>query len=285
MILALTFLLEQSVHASDQGDKGVWSEPKRSWALGLVLPEEARLEGGVALRWSRVSNITAVVSLPNITHTDNTIYLALSAMTDRGEVMQVTAGINRADSEWYAYVFYIEDITRYPQLYMWLANRSEPKMGAGDKVALSLILGSGGLWEYVVHNLVSGLKSSGTMPTARPLKAGEQEVFAFESYTSSPGVFREMGEAVLEAIYIDGLRLESGGYVIGGWDPTRRPLFIVGGRDPPSFITVIQSSSRCIWRYSEGKEWIPTPGWLQSIFYLLSLVFSIVLTVILLRRK
>jgi hypothetical protein len=273
--------------ATSEDEDNQWAEVKLPWALGLVLPDGIPLEGGTTLDWSRVSNITAVIKLPNITWTDNTIYLILSAMNCDHEVIQVAAGLNAGEQTWLIYAFYIRNMAEYPQTYIWVANRSLPRMFSNDMIRLTLYRIYGEGWGYSALNLRTGDKSTGLFPARNvELRSGEQEFFAFESYTSNPRVFKEMGEALLEGAYIDGFRVEVEGYVLGGWDPLHEPLFIVGGGSPPGFIAVIRGLSQCKWIYSPVESWEPsaTPIYV-SLAYASTIVLAVVLATILIKRR
>lgn len=265
----------------------LWREVKLPWALGVVFPEGTLLEGGSGLNWSAATNVTAVVELPNITWTDNTIYLILSAMNEYGEVIQLAAGLNSDERCWLVYAFYIGDITQYPQNYIWVANRSQPRMLPGEKVALTLHLDEKDGWIYVAHNLDTDVKTQGQFPAGKVgLKRGEQELFALESYTSNPTVFKEMGKAVLESVYINGFRVEGEGYVLGGWDPLHKPLFLVGGGSIPSFIAIAQSSSRYRWVYAPAESWEPslTPLYV-GLAYVTTALAALILALVLVKKS
>jgi len=273
--------------ALSENEGNQWVEVKLPWALGLVFPDGTPLERGFRLDWSAVSNITVVIRLPNITWTDNTIYLILSAMNSEGEVLQVAAGLNPDVQTWMLYAFYIRNIAEYPQTYIWVANRSLPQMFANDRICLTLYRIYDEGWGYAVLNLITGDRSMGIFPASNvQLRSGEQEVFAFESYTSNPAVFKEMGEAVLEDVYIDGLRVEGEGYVLGGWDPLHKPLFLVGGGSPPSFIAVTSSSSEWKWVYSPVASWEPSATSLYvALIYALTLAVTAMLVMMLIKRR
>jgi len=268
-----------------EGDQ--WVEVKLPWALGLVFPDGTPLERGFRLDWSAVSNITLVIRLPNISWTDNTIYLILSAMNSEGEVLQVAAGLNPDVQTWMLYAFYIRNIAEYPQTYIWVANRSLPYMFPNDRICLTLYRIYDEGWGYAALSLITGDRSMGIFPASNvPLRSGEQEVFAFESYTSNPAVFKEMGEAVVEDVYIDGWRVEGGGYVLGSWDPLHKPLFLVGGGSPPSFIAVTSSSSEWKWVYSPVVSWEPSATSLHvALIYALTLAVTAMLAVMLTKRR
>ena len=291
--LALIFLILLTVHyeayAEDFNTRegNQWVETKAPWALGLAFSDGTPLEGGYKLDWSKVSNITAIIKLPNITLVDNTIYLILTVMNSDEEVFQVAAGINPSEPIWLVYAFYIRNIAEYPQTYVWVANRTQPKMFPNDRISLALYRVQDEGWRYSAFNIRTGERATGLFPASNVhLRSGEQEVFALESYTSNPNVFKEMGEVVLEGVYIDGLRIEGEGYVLGGWDPSHKPLFLVGGGNPPSFIAVIRSTSQYKWVYSPVESWetSSTPIYI-GLAYASTIVLVVVLATILIKRR
>ncbi|MEM3510581.1 MAG: hypothetical protein QXE57_04720 [Nitrososphaerales archaeon] len=264
-----------------------WVEVRLPWALGVVFSDGTLLENGVRLDWSKVSNITLVAKLPNISWTDNTIYLILSAMNIYGEVIQVAAGLNPNEQMWQIYAFYISDITHYPQTYIWIANRSLPQIMPGERVALALHLIEDEGWRFTAQNLNTGDASNGLFPAGKVrLKNGEHEVFALESYTTNPIVFREMDEAVLEGIYVDGFKIVGEGYLLGGWDPLHKPLFLVGGGNVPGFISVVKSSNQYKWVYSQAESWESSVAPLYvGLAYASAIILVIVLAVVFKKEK
>ena len=286
-LILLTVYYGAYAEDSNTGEGNQWIETKAPWALGIAFSDGTPLEGGHKLDWSKVSNITAVIKLPNITWVDNTIYLILTVMNSNEEVFQVAAGLNPGQQMWLVYAFYIRNIAEYPQTYVWVANRTQPNMFPNDRISLALyVVGDKG-WGYSVSNIRTGEKTNGSFPASSVcLKSGEQEVFALESYTSNPNVFKEMGEVVLEGVYIDGFKVEGEGYVLGGWDPFHKPLFLVGGGSPPSFIAVIRDKNQYKWVYSPVESWETSATLIYvSLAYVSTIVLAVVLAAFLIKRR
>ena len=112
--------------------------PTTSWAVGLVVPERARLGGGAEVRWEGVTNVTAAVTLPNVSLPDKIVYVVLSVMTSNGSILQAAAGIRPYDSEWLAYAWLIPSAELVPLTYQWIVNASGPAMAPGANVAISM---------------------------------------------------------------------------------------------------------------------------------------------------
>jgi hypothetical protein len=217
------------------------SYPNASWALGVVVPEGSGLADGGGVHWESVSNVTAVASLPNITLPDRVVYAVLSVMTSDGGVMQAAAGIYPNRTEWLAYSWVIPNANTVPPVYQWVLNGSTPTMSGNARISMSIFRASA-LWSVSMKDEDTGSSVLRTFPPAmaRPLMAGDQEVFALESYSRSSTVFSSMGSLTLEALLVDSLKVTNGFYSYGDWDPNHTPLFAVGssGTAPPGFISL-----------------------------------------------
>lgn len=226
-----------------------------SWGLGIVIPEGSQYADGRRLSWENVKEVTAVVHLPSINHTDNTIYVILSAMAQDGSILQIAAGIHPKMSSWLAYAFFIQNLQSYPQSYTWALNSSKPEMTAGDWITLSIYLSSKH-WGYRLADMstkegVSGLFMYNVTPS---FKTGEQEVFALESYTYTSFVFENMNALILNSLLVDGDKITKGWFYYGDWDSTHNPLFVVGGRTPPPFISIRRfDNDTVVWSYFEWR--------------------------------
>lgn len=242
-----------------------WEQPPAglSWALGVTVPQGAPLEDGGTLSWGQVSNLTVSFRLPSIGRTDDTIYAILSAMTRSGAILQVAAGIYPGMSSWRAYVQYIADFRTYPQTYVWVTNESRPDMAPGASVSMSLYYDGSG-WRYSVKDLGTHEEVDGpVMAEERPsFRVGDHEVFALEAYTSNRTTFEGTGRLTMDSLEVDGRRVVGGWYHTGGWDPAHRPLFLVGGYEPPSFISMEElGDGRVSWTFNElGRAQYVTPS-------------------------
>jgi hypothetical protein len=257
LAVAALVLLTASPAVAATTSPGVWPTAKLrgSWALGVVVPDGARLADGSSLSWTAVSNISVVARLPNITQTDDTVYAIVSAKLAPDVILQVAAGLYPGDPAWSGYVLMVQGSSTASQTYVWVTNASEPFMAPEALVGLSLYRQGGG-WRWRVTDYDTGLVGDGPIPNASGggFVAGDQEVFALESYTSSRDVFSSMGAMDVYGIYLDGRAVAGGYYSLGGWDPLHNPLFIVGGYEPPSFISVADGGSTWRWSYSaEGR--------------------------------
>jgi hypothetical protein len=193
------------------------------------------------------------LTLPNITFSDYPTLAVESLMATNESVMQIAAGIYPGNSKWLAYGWYIGDIETYPQSYEWVLNSSKPEMAAGASVSLSIFL-SRGRWQYRIEDLSTHEVAAGEYATTVPpnLKVGDQEVFALESYTTSTLVFANMGNLTLDALRINGRKIATGWYGYGSWDTRHNPLFVVGGLDPPSYITLQEThGGTLVWGYQQ----------------------------------
>ncbi len=231
------------------------SPPTASWALGMVVPEGAALEGGGRVSWGSATNLSALVRLPLVNSTDNTILVVLSAMIGENSVVQIAAGLFPRTNSWKAVAWFVPDIGAEQQEYEWTLNSTQLSIQGGASVSLS-IFRSGGGWQYGIADL--GTNSGLTGPFANaadlPFRSGDQEVFALESYTSNATILSGMGNLTLTSVFLDGQRVVGGSYLLGSWDPNRNPLFVVGGLSAPYFISVKSfNNGTLVWGYS--NEW------------------------------
>jgi hypothetical protein len=226
-----------------------------SWGLGVVVPDGSALSGGGSVNWAVVTNVTAVVQIPEITNTSATIYAVVSLMTQDGVVLQTAFGVYPGNGSWLVYSMFIEDINQIPQHYTWAINSSEPTAEPGDVVTISIYQSPARVWSFRACNLNTSLsvdRAFGTNTTELP-RRGDQEVFALESYASDSYTFRNMRNMTLSSLLVDGKRVASGWYLFADWDMVHNPLFVVGGGAPPSFIDVsILNDGRVVWYYSEN---------------------------------
>ncbi len=263
-----------------------------SWALGVVVPEGSKLQAGGGVRWEDASNVTVVVTLPNFTRPDGTVYTVLSVMTESGSILQGAVGLAFNRTEWFAYSWLIPDVHAIPPHYDWVLNSSGPGIAPGSAVSIS-IFRTGDLWSLkVLGPGAEKVEASFPSGASGALRVGDQEVFALESYSSTAAIFREMGNLTLTSVYVDRQRVVSGFYPYSDWDPTRDPLFVVGssGTSPPSFISFLRlDNGSSVWSYSPGWRGSSvdyTPG-LGVAFVLLVLVAALVVVafvVVALRR-
>ena len=227
--------------------------PSGSWALGVVVPENSRFTDGGRLSWTNTTTVSVTIRLPNISFTDYPILAVESLMAADGSVMQIAAGIYPNQTNWLAYGWYIRQVQAYPQSYEWILNSSEPEMAAGTPISLSIYL-SQGRWRYSIEDLTTHLVRAGfygfDIPPA--LKVGDQEVFALESYSTSNAVFVNMGNLTLDSLRIDARQVSSGWYAYGSWDVHHSPLFVVGGLDPPSYMSLQKGEgATLVWSYQQ----------------------------------
>lgn len=228
--------------------------PNTSWALGIVVPEGATMQDGGKLRWEGASNVTVVLTLPNISLPDRTVYAVLSVMTSDGTVLQAAAGIQAGSRSWLAYSWLIPNAQAIPLTYDWVLNGSAPDMNPGAKVALSIYYALGS-WNLKVADESTGTSESCAFPSgpAPGLKAGDQEVFAVESYSRLAATFRCMGNLTLSRLLVGGTGVTGGFYSYGDWDPSHNPLFVVGssGTSPPAFVSVQPAEGGSVtWGYT-----------------------------------
>ena len=223
----------------------------------MVVPQGSGLLGGGVVNWGSVDNITAVLSLPNISRPNGTVYAILSLMTTDGTVMQTALGIYPGGQEWKGYSLYVDSISTVPQAYHWIANSSLPQSLPNQTVSLSLSRDQASGWFYRISNLATQASVNGGFGRGvGGASLGEdQEVFALESYTSEPRTFSEMGNMTLQGIFLNGERAVGPLYTYGSWDPSHTLPFVVGGLNPPSFIGVAISTEGMVsWTF------IGTPG-------------------------
>ncbi|MDG7007447.1 MAG: hypothetical protein JRN06_04285 [Nitrososphaerota archaeon] len=228
--------------------------PSTSWAVGLVVPEGASLQGGGKLRWEAVSILTAAVTLPEISLPDEIVYAVLSVMTSNGSVLQAAAGIRPNDSSWSAYAWLIPSTVSVPLVYQWILNASGPTMAPGANISIS-IYQTLGTWNLRVSDEQTGAAVTQRFPSGigSSLRPGDQEVFALESYSRSGATFQNMGNLTLTGIFLDGSKATGGVYAYSDWDPAHNPLFAVGssGASPPSFISFGQAKDGSfVWGYA-----------------------------------
>jgi hypothetical protein len=227
--------------------------PNSSWALGVVVPEGAGLQGGGSVRWEGVTNVTAAVTLPNITLPDGIIYAVLSVMTSDGAVLQAAAGISPNGSAWLVYAWSITVSDSAQFVYRWVLNGSEPEMSPDANVSIS-IFEADRLWGLQVLDEDTGSSVTEQFPpgVASTLRAGDQEVFALESYSRTGATFQDMDNLTLRSLSLNGQRVVSGTYTYGEWDPDHNPVFVVGssGSSPPPFIYIGKTAgSSYFWDY------------------------------------
>ena len=229
--------------------------PSSSWALGVVIPEGAALAGGGKLAWEGVENITTEFTLPNISMPEGIVYVVASVMTSTGAVLQAAVGIRPGDTTWFAYSWSIPNAESIPLIYSWVLNGTEPELGPGSNVTVSIFQASG-VWNARIEDMGTEVSVVHPLPDGKgsSLKAGDQEVFSLESYSRSAGTFQQMGNLTLGGVWADEVKVVGGAYTYGEWDPTHSPLFVVGssGSSPPSFISIGQAKDGSfIWGYDE----------------------------------
>lgn len=241
-VLALSGLPAVQASAQSYGSEGQAYPPSSepSWGVGVVIGDGTRLETGGTLSWNLARNLTAVVKIPQIAHTDGTVYAILSVMTADGAVLQAAIGLYPGQSAWSVFCMYLDNVQESPQVYHWVTNSSLPQAFAGDSVSVSIFLSAAGDWTYRVTNWNSSVSAGGVFGVSarHTMMGGNQEVFALESYTDNTTIFSTMGNMTLESIYVDGNRSQGGWYSYGAWDPTHDLLFIIGGGTPPAFLGV-----------------------------------------------
>jgi hypothetical protein len=234
--------------------------PSGPWGLGIVVPENSRFADGSHLSWAEVDNVSLEVTLPNITFSDYPTLAVESLMAADGSVIQIAAGIYPGNSKWLAYGWFIGNVEAYPQSYEWVLNSSGPEMAAGARISLSLSLVQG-RWRYRIENLRTHEVAEGEYASTVPpkLRVGDQEVFALESYTTSTFVFAHMGNITLDALEINERNIVTGWYPYGSWDTRHNPLFVVGGLDPPTYISLQETPDGTLrWSYEQWSASKPT---------------------------
>ena len=228
--------------------------PSTSWAVGVVVPEGAQLEGGVNLRWEDAGNLTSVVTLPYISSPSGIVYAVMSVMTQDGSVIQVAAGVYPNSSSWQAYSWAVEGIQSSTPTYDWILNSSAPTMSSGDVVSLSIFRNQT-RWGLEVVDESTGASIERSFPAGIALSfdAGDQEAFALESYSRTAADFQHMGNLTLDALVVDGRKVIGGFYAYSGWDPNKNPVFAVGssGTSAPVFISLQEEADDVIaWSYT-----------------------------------
>jgi hypothetical protein len=284
-------LLLTSLHTSATANPAQTKQqyPTGPWGAGVVVPQGSRFTDGSLLSWANVSAVFVEVTLPNITFSDYPTYAVESLMAADGSVMQIAAGIYPGNSKWLAYGWFIADVDAIPQSYDWVLNSSRPEMTAGGPIALSISI-SGGRWWYRIedlstHDVASGEYAATVPPT---LYVGDQEVFALESYTTSSVVFAQMGNLTLDALRINGRQIAAGWYEYGSWDPRHNPLFVVGGLNPPSFISLQVMNGKEVWTYEQwsvSTQSQPQRFPLTAVVRVVALVGILLLTAAYVARK
>lgn len=280
----LLFLLLIQPHFALGLDDDGWelASQRRPWALGITVPDKSPLENGERLDWSLVKNLTVVVTIPKINHTDDTIYVIVSVMTASRTVLQVAAGLEPGETAWSTYAMYVTDVYGPNKTYHLVLYKSAPYFAHGDKISVSIyssINGQQPVWLGDVCNLMT--KKRTTFPIVADgsmnFMAGEQEVIALESYTSREEVFANMGGMILHGIIVDGRRVAGGWYVDDGMVFYRQSLFVVGGGAPvPGFISIsFNENSEMVWSYSP-VSWEASGG---EAVYLVLLIAVLVLLV------
>ena len=65
---------------------------------------------------------------------------------------------------------------------------------------------------------------------------------------------QNMGNLTLDTLSVNGRRVSGGWYPYGSWDTSHKPLFVVGGLEPPFYISLQQSGSTTFtWSYNEWE--------------------------------
>ena len=224
----------------------------------MVVPEGSEFTDGTRLSWANATDVSLTLTLPNMSFTDYPVLAVETVMAVDGSVMQIAAGLYPNNTKWLAYGWYIMNVQAYPQSYQWILNGSQPEMSAGAPVLLSIAL-TQGRWQYRIEDLDTHVSMEGDYAPSVPhvVRAGDQEVFALESYSTSNVVFAQMGNLTLETMRINGRQIATGWYEYGGWDTHHSPLFVVGGLDPPPYIALREvKTSTLVWSYEEwtGSE-------------------------------
>ena len=228
--------------------------PNSSWAIGVVVPEGAHLLGGGSVRWEGITNVTVSLALPDIESPDRIVYAILSVMTSDGSVLQAAAGALPNRTGWLGFAWSVQGANSGSPSYLWVLNSSKPEMNPLANISISIFLTSG-QWALRVTDMGTGLAVEKSFPygPASGLKAGDQEVFALESYSRTTATFQGMGNLTLYSILLDGKKVVNGCYLYSDWDMVHNPLFVVGssGSGPPSFINAgEESEGSFFWDYA-----------------------------------
>ena len=251
MLIAPLMAMAGSAQPGSSGSES-WHRATSSWAIGVVVPNGAGLEQGGPVTWGTVSNLTAALVLPNITRPDAITYVVLSAMSSDRTIFQVAAGAWPGSAYWSVYSWYVTDVGSQAPHYQWTANSTGAEFNPGDQLSVSITRSSSG-WSFNVLDRSRGTSQHGSFPAPATLAlaVGDQEVLAFESYSRSSAAFRDMGNLTLESIWVDGAKVQEGWYYYSGWDPSRNPLFVVGGSQAPLFISIsTDARGEAVWSYS-----------------------------------
>lgn len=240
-----------------------------SWGLGVVVPDGATLAGGERLSWASVTNVTAVMQIPKITNTSATTYAIVSLMTQDGVVLQSAFGIYPHNGSWLLYSMFINDIGQYPQHYTWVINSSAPAAEPGNIVTISIYRSPQQVWSFRAEDLNTSLSTQRAFgaATEEPLKTGDQEVFALESYSRDSSTFQGMGNMTLRSVFLNGERIVSGWYAFADWDATHNPLFVVGGTAAPQFLGFsILHNGTAVWYFAGNWAGDGQVGGMWSVF-------------------
>jgi hypothetical protein len=286
--ISLLFILQLStgvviLHGNPSKDTWVI---QRSWGLGLTIPNGSPLEDGSRVEWGKHRNITVVLTLPNISYTDKTIYFIVSIMTKQQTVIQAAIGIHPNNTYWTSSFMYVRNVYQHNKTYIAVLPDSPPYFHPYDKASISIYYrpsedGAGGVWASSITNLSTGksIDVDILVDNSSTFMDGEQEVIALESYTSNEKIFEQMDQAILHSILVDGRRVLGGWYIDDGQVFDRRPLFEVGGGQAPSFISIIFKDDGTIaWIYSK-PTWNNSLSPVYSIMFLLLLVISMIIVV------
>ncbi len=252
-----------------------------SWALGVVVPEGSKLQTGGGVRWEDASNVTAALTLPDSTRPDGAVYAVLSVMTEDRSVLQGAVGLAANRTEWFAYSWYIPDVRATPLRYVWILNSSGLGIAPGSEVSISVFRADASWSLRIGLAGAEGVEATFPEGASTPLRVGDQEVFALESYSSTTSVFQDMGNLTLNGVYVDRQRVVTGFYPYADWEPAHNPLFVVGsaGTSPPSFISLLRlANGTSVWSYSpvwRGSSAGYTPG-LGVAFVLIMLAAAVV---------
>lgn len=260
LLVLSIILLSYTFYSINQTNSGWEHYLNATWALGIVVPNGAKLEDGSIIKWSEVSNITAIIRLPNITRTDHRIYIVLSAMTASGTILQVAVGLSPNNTHWLTYAMIALNISSGTN-YMWRTEGSPPIMEVYHTISISIysLKNNQGKyeWNYIVHDIITGESNSGFLvdDNSHTFMDGDQEVIALESYTKKESIFSYMGNITLYSLLLNGKKVISGWYIYDGWDWTKHPLFVVGGATPaPQYISISSNNGIIYWKY-EPISW------------------------------
>lgn len=288
IVFLLIFCLDSFFISVDDRDAWQFYEVGRPWALGIVVPDGAPLSDGGAVKWDSSSNLTVVLTIPRINKTDATIYAIVSVMTESGVVLQAAVGIEKNDYCWRSYSMYVRGVYGGNKEYVPILLGTSPSFLPGDTAIISIysdLSDKSPSWFVRIINVSSRKEIVAQLFSDRSSRfmKGDHEVVALESYTKNEDVFRNMGEMVLESIFIDGGRVMGGWYVSDGQVFMSNLLFEVGAGEPvPNFLYVVDSdSSSVVWGYSRGS-WMSTGN--DSYILLLSVLLSILVIIFVVTR-